>query len=550
MTGAGILLRTLARLGVDHLFANAGSDFAPILEAYAAEPSAPLPRPVPAPHEAICVGMAHGFWLATGRAQAVAVHVNVGLANAVIGLLNARSDDIPMLVMSGRTPLTEGDRPGARRTPIQAGQEMFDQAALAREATLWQHELRYPEQAAELAARALAVARAAPGGPVYLALPREPLCEAAPWSEPAVAVPAPPHPDPAAVAAAAEVLARAERPLVIASRGDPSGRVAGALAALAEHAALPVAEVFVTRNLLASGHPCAVGGDLRRTLPRADAVLVVDTPVAWVASVAAPHPEAAVIHLGPDPLFTRLPTRGYRATAAIACAPEAGLEALRAALPPADEGRRQALASRSAAQREAVSEAARAGATGVPTKPWVAACVSAILGPRGVVFSERGGPCSSFTLAGPNRWFGNTQAGGLGWSLPAAMGFQLADRERLVVCVTGDGSYLFANPPACHQVMAAERLPVLTVILDNAGYEAVRQSAREVYPGGATTRANRLPMVGFEPALDHAAIAAAAGLWARQVSRAEDLPAALAEAARAVREDRRPAVVQVRLAPA
>ena len=132
-TGAEAVLMALKANGIDWLFANAGTDFPPVIEALAALPADSMPTPVTVPHETAAVAMAHGFYLVSGQPQAVMVHVNVGLANAVMGVINAASDMVPMVVMSGRTPLTETGRAGRRLTPIQYGQEMFDQTAMVRE---------------------------------------------------------------------------------------------------------------------------------------------------------------------------------------------------------------------------------------------------------------------------------------------------------------------------------------------------------------------------------------------------------------------------------
>ncbi len=234
MSGGELLLRSLKAQGMDHFLANAGSDFAPIVEAYArvGSGSPDLPEPVIVPHESALVGMAHGYWLATGRPQAAMVHVNVGLANAAMAMINARADDVPVLLMSGRTPLTEHDRPGARRTPIQYGQEQFDQASLVRDVVKWHFELRYPETVPALLSRALAVAKSAPEGPVYLSLPREPLTELTGADVAADPLQAPSRAGAAAeedIATAAGWLAAAENPLIICQRGDPGGRVAAVL---------------------------------------------------------------------------------------------------------------------------------------------------------------------------------------------------------------------------------------------------------------------------------------------------------------------------------
>ena len=168
LTAGGALLARLKTIGVDYIFANSGTDFPPIIEglAEAAAKSVPLPQALVMPHEGAAMGMAHGYYLATGRSQVVMAHTNVGLANCAIGAINAAVENIPVLLFSGRTPVTEQGRFGARTVPIGWGQEMRDQTALVREASKWDYELRFPEQVGELADRAYAIANSTPKGPV------------------------------------------------------------------------------------------------------------------------------------------------------------------------------------------------------------------------------------------------------------------------------------------------------------------------------------------------------------------------------------------------
>src|SRR5205085_2806402 len=172
-------LELLAARGVEYFFANAGTDFAPIIEAYAkrAAQGQVLPRPLTVPHEITAIGMAHGYAMVTGRPQVVMVHVIVGTANALGGIINAARAHAPILVTAGRTPLTEDKLPGARNRHIHWGQESFDQGAMVREFVKWDYELRMGGQLETVVDRALAIARSEPQGPVYLTLPREILSE-------------------------------------------------------------------------------------------------------------------------------------------------------------------------------------------------------------------------------------------------------------------------------------------------------------------------------------------------------------------------------------
>lgn len=542
------ILRSLKSNGVDKLFINPGSDLAPVIEALAAAESDAIPEAIPAAHENVVVSMAHGYFLATGQMQAAAVHVNVGLANATMGLLNAHSDNVPVFMISGRNPLTEGDRMGSRHTPIQYGQEMFDQTALVREAVKWDYELRYAENAADLVSRGCAVARMEPQGSVYMSLPREPLCELTDKpNDPVQVAPSITHPDPAAILECAKKLANAKNPLIICSRGDAAGEVSAELQAIATENSIAVSGVFVTRNVLPTDFPNAVGGNIAAHLPDADVVLVVDASVAWIEAKASPAPDAEVIHLGPDPLFTRIPVRGYKTTQAIQCNTLAGLRALRTVLPGSSNPERQAhIEERHNTFRDRIDAKVDAGRQGLANKPWIAKCISDVLG-DGTIFGERGGPLPLYRVPGPNQWFGNTQAGGLGWALPAALGYQLANRDKLTVCVVGDGSYMFANPMTCHQVAAAQGLPLLTVILNNGSWDAVRISTLDIYPDGAASKANHVPTVPFMPTPAFGDIAAASGCYAETVELAEDLPGALDRALKVIREEKRQVVLDVKV---
>ena len=109
-------LDALAAHGIDHLFCNPGTDFAPIVEAFAraARTNRKVPRPMVVPHENCALAMAHGYTMITGKPQAVMLHTNVGTANAINALIDASRDRVPVLLTSGRTPFTESGPSGAR----------------------------------------------------------------------------------------------------------------------------------------------------------------------------------------------------------------------------------------------------------------------------------------------------------------------------------------------------------------------------------------------------------------------------------------------------
>ena len=188
-----LFLSALAAHGVDYFFANPGTDFPPVVEAFerAKRTNMPVPTPVLVPHENLAVGMAHGAYLMTGRPQAVMVHVNVGTANTINNLANLSRERAPFLLAAGRSPITESGQFGSRLRQIHWGQEMFDQAGMVREFVKWDYELRVASQVGDVVARAFEVAMTSPQGPVYLTLPREPLgrCFVSVAGEPPITIP-------------------------------------------------------------------------------------------------------------------------------------------------------------------------------------------------------------------------------------------------------------------------------------------------------------------------------------------------------------------------
>jgi acetolactate synthase-1/2/3 large subunit len=554
-TGAADLLLGLKSSGIDYLFANAGTDFPPIIEAFASLPADQVPTPVVVPHETASVAMAHGYYLVTGRPQATMVHVNVGLANSVMGVINAASDNIPVLVLSGRTPLTEHGRTGSRATPIQYGQEMYNQSSLVADQVKFNYEMRYPEQGGMLAARAVSLAMSEPRGPAYISLPREPLTEIvqeghAPAPGPVV-TPAPSGADASAVALAAEWLSKAQHPLILCHRTDTDGRAARELAQLADECGIPVVEPFTVRNVMASDHPMFLGYDVKGPLAEADVIVVLDTSVPWIEAVHRPQAGKKVIHIGPDPMFTRLPIRSYQTDLALAGDPATILSALRSAMsvPQAEAERRKSDVAKASARRKAASaELAQAGAASPMSAEWMSRCLSDILDERAVVFSELGVVASCMTLRGANRVFTTPHSGGLGWGFAAALGAQLADRDRLCIACVGDGSYMFANPVACHQIAEALELPVLVIVKNNGIWNAVRRSVKNSYPKGEAVRMNTMPLTSLEPAPDYTMIAQASRAYAERVEHGRDLPAALERALKVIRTERRVAMLELRIA--
>ena len=311
-------LARLAERGIDYVFANAGTDFAPVIESLAmnANGRRKFPKVIIVPHENVAMAMAHGYYKIAGKPAAVMVHVTVGTGNTVNGLMNAARDNIPILLAAGRTPITETGHHASRNRPIHWGQESFDQGGMVREFTKWDYELRSGQPVAAIVDRALDIAMSEPRGPVYLTLPREVLSDAATAprrgeERPLGAMAAVPSQE--AIDAAADLLAGAQFPLILTSALGRSPEAFAAFAALTEEFALPVAQGEPNDLNLPSNHPMNLGFDVKALLPRADVVLVLDAPVPWVPKAVSPGRDAKIIHISPDPLQTQYPFRDFEA---------------------------------------------------------------------------------------------------------------------------------------------------------------------------------------------------------------------------------------------
>ena len=555
-------LRLLANRGIEFLFANAGTDFAPLIEGFArcAEAGVAAPRPVTVPHENVAVCMALGHWLLSRRMQAVMVHVNVGTANTICGLLNAARAHIPILLTAGRTPITESGLEGGRNLHIHWAQEMYDQAAMLREVVKWDYELRNGVQLEAVVDRAIGVALAPPTGPVYLTLPREVLASPVPAGHAPAAQsrrlpPVAPHPDPEAIERVAAWIAGARMPLIVTTALGMERGAAAVLASLSGRFAIPVVQHVPRCMSLASSHPMHAGYEPAPWLAEADLVVVLESTVPWIPAVTGPRPGAKVVQIGIDPLHLGVPMRGFECDLGITSSGRAAVRALEAALaarlPEGDArvaSRRefvtQARQARLAAAQRTLEEA-RASAT-IRT-PWLTHCLSLAMDDTGVVIREA--PQFSFAHFAAERedaFYSAGAASGLGWGLGAAIGAKLAAPERSIVLVAGDGSYMFGVPVAAHYTALEQDAPFLTVIVDNQRWNEVGVATRHLYPDGIAARdRGREALTYFDRRLRLEKVVESVGGHGERVTVPAALPDALQRAFRIVREERRQVVLDV-----
>ncbi len=541
-------LNRLAERGVEYVMANAGTDFAPLIEALSHSPGAnrKYPRVITVPHENVAVAMAHGYYRVSGKPAVVMVHVTVGTANAICGLMNAARDNVPIVLGAGRTPLTETGHKASRNRSIHWGQEMFDQGGLAREFVKWDFELRAGQSADSVVDRALDIAMSEPRGPVYLTLPREVLADAAvaPRRESVRPLGASaPVPSLAAIEEAAALIAKAEFPLFFTASAGRSPEAMAALAALAEEFALPVVQSEARDISLPTDHSMCLGFDAGAFVGKADVIGVFDSAVPWIPRAHALRADAKVISFGPDPLFTRYPFREFEGDLLVTGESCATFLMLREALAsllksgnPAVAARRKVIAALRQEMLDKRRKLIEQVKTQNPVHPlYLAHCLNELKAKDAIVVNELGLPVGALDLTVPRSYLGSSLAGGLGFGLGGGLGAKLAAPEREVIAAVGDGSYYFGNPLAYHYVGRAEKLPTLTIIANNHAWGAVRQATRDVYPDGHAAKANVMPLVELNPAPAFEMVVESCGGRGEKVETSDQLMPALRRSFDAIR---------------
>lgn len=551
-------LELLASRNIEYFFGNGGTDFAPIIEAYAKRTAQeqPLPRPIPVPHEVTAVAMAHGYTMITGRPQVVMVHTTPGTANAISGVINAFRSNIPMLFTAGRTPIAEGDAKGSRNNSIHWAQESFDQGSMVREWVKWDYELRHGADLEGVVDRALAIAQSQPAGPVYLSLPREVLAEELEnisyHAQPRMNIAEDRIPTPEAIAQAAELLARAKNPILVTRAAGKDTRTVQPLVELAELLGMAVIDGGALYANFPKGNPLYAGGDVGSNLKDADVVMVLEADAPWTTPGSAPPSDARLIGIGEDPLFSNYPIRGFHVDYNLAGSPRLTLQALVNAVKDigvdssAVQSRKEKWSISSRERREAAQRRAEEAKSETPiSKAWFSYCLADFLDENTILLNELGVDVSQIEFNHPGTYFGTPPSAALGWALGASLGSKLAAPEKTVVCCVGDGSYIFGSGTAAHIVSQAQNLPVLNIVWNNGIWNAVQNATKVIYADGYAVRNSDFAVSTLSQSFQYELVCKAAGGYAERVEDPSQVPEAIRRALHAVKVEKRQALLNI-----
>jgi acetolactate synthase I/II/III large subunit len=540
-------VRALISHDVDYLFLNPGTDTFPVQEALVKLESEGhrVPTTVLCLFETVALAAAHAYHAATGRPQAVLVHVDVGTQNLGSMLHDAQRGRAAVVIAAGRAPYTSDPAlRGSRSSYIHWLQEQMDQHGIVRNYVKWDYELRRADQIGEVVTRAFQVAASDPPGPVYLTLPREILMEQVRAFDLYQPERFPPSRlgsgDPEQIHQAARWLVESERPVVLTSR---SGRTEGGyhgLVRLAETLAIPVID-WRERANFPTDHPLYRQYDSTDLVRDADVILALDHDFPFLPSRMPPNPDAKVISIDLDPTKEAIPLWSMPVDLPIRANTATALDALASvATNLLDDASRARVANRQprledqyAEMRSAWDDAARAGEATSPITPvWLGRCIGDLLRehPDAIVVDET--VTNNETLwnqapiTRPGSWF-VSGGSGLGWGLGAAMGVKLAHPDRPVLAAVGDGSFVFGAPLAALWAMKVQRAPVLIVIFNNACYNATKRPLVNAYPEGYSVREDRFVGIDILPAPRYDLMAQVVDGYGEQVTEPGDVLPAL-----------------------
>jgi acetolactate synthase-1/2/3 large subunit len=554
---ANYFVEGLTEVGIDYLFCNMGTDHAPIIEAMAGRKrrGQAMPKVILCPHENTTVHMAGGYAMITGRGQGVLVHVDVGTANTSNGMHNLFRSRLPVLLMAGRAPFTaHGELTGTRDNYVHFVQEPFDQGALVRPYVKWEWTLPSGVVVKETLRRAHTIMQSEPKGPVYLMLPREILTEV--WSDEDMrAFPAARYgsveaagADPLLVERLADALLRATNPILITSYGGRTPGTSEAIERLAEFAGIRVFEGNMVNNISHEG-PCFCGNAPGQHVGQADVGLLVDVDVPWFPRDSKPNDSTfwAQIDLdvlkGGSPMWSfpsqlRLQGNSARILAQV-------LEVLQQKAPPAFSQAAAARVEKFKAERvgrtqRAAELAANPGKPGAINSHFLLAELGKRIAPNDIVFAEATRNTPAVIAQIPRPLPGTmvrVGGGGLGSSGGMALGAKLAAPERQMIQIIGDGSFYFNVTDSCLAVSKQYGLPILTIVLDNGGWSAVKESTLRVYPDGDARAENEFA-AQLAADVDFAKVGEAFGAYGKKLSDPGEVVATIERALKEVRGGR------------
>lgn len=537
MSGRQAIMEIFRTAGVQYIFGNPGTTelgFVDMLQDY------PQLQYIMCLHEGVALGAAQMYANASGNTGVVNLHVAPGLGNALGMLYNAAIGKMPLVVTAGQQ-----DTRMLVREPILA----YDLVSMAKPLVKWAVQIQHVEEIPVIVPRAFKVAQDAPRGPVFIALPGDVIDQQADLTLPgAGAAYRRNRPAPAGLAAAAALLASARRPVIICGDGVAASQAQAELVHVAEQLGAPVWNTVLVGALsFPNTHPQYRGelpGEattIRRALGEADVVLAVGAELFDEVFYAAGSPlpdNCALIQVDNSSWSLG---KNLVPQLSVLADPKLALQELsEVLLPSLSEAARQQAAQRRAAmatqkQQEQARQEQRARERweATPIAPArLMAALRATLPANAVLYNEAitasNDAMRTLLLEQPGSLFGN-HGGGIGQGLPGALGVKLANPDRPVVALVGDGSSMYSVQS--FWTAAHHNIPVVYIILSNRSYRILKLNMNR-YRRALAIPAGRpyAQMDLTHPTLDFIEIAHGMGVAGRRITQPDELEGAVREA--------------------
>jgi thiamine pyrophosphate-dependent acetolactate synthase large subunit-like protein len=477
--GGEIVAECLKAAGVEYVFDTNSTGQTVFYDAVGQRPELKL---IIALQEGQATSMAHGYELASGNTAALFMP-SIGMPNTLCNLYNAWKDRSSLVVFSDGQQTTQTGRDGFQQ--VENWLEMTNQF------TKWQWDVRHPERIAEITRRALKVAGTQPGGPTYVKFPRDVLEEKeitqTIYPSERFNVPANMAPKQEQIEAAATLLLHAEKPVINAGGEITRANANAELMELAELLGVPVTQGYSVYGDVPFQHPLFqgfAGMGFPRGVRRADVFLNLGAMMPDEALITQPVRDTATVidaRVEYEKIANRFPT-----DISIAAGMKETLTALLDAVKSqATATQLEAISAPRMAKAEQDFFAGKERARERAAKEWDSSPISPdrlcyemdqLLDDNAIVVVETGG-------RDPQRWMnfgpeaktiiGPTTGYALGWGIGAGLGVKIAQPDRQVVAMVGDGAMLFGQIEALWTAARYE-IPVIIVVFNNHSYDGER----------------------------------------------------------------------------
>lgn len=544
-------VEVLYRYGVDYVFSSPGTEFVPIWE-YLAKYNEAGKKPLymNTRHEGLSISLAKGYYMVTGKPQVIMAHVLTGLLHGAMELKAAYTDQIPLMLIVGEARTHDNEVYGGTPGPHYLSfTEVGGQQRLVQPYLKWVDNPESNDNVLSSMVRGLDIASTDIKGPVMIALSRELLFEKRakirmPYQSPK---PSPVQADPAALRKLAEMLVKAENPLIYTRY---LGRNPGAVASLVELAELFGAPVFETPGYTnyPTNNSLHMGPNIGDYLADADLILVIDAngwPPWYPPNSITEKSKAKIVFMDLDPLQIKYPVYGYPADLLVTADSSIAIPALigeEKKVRGHGKGVEDRL-SRWSVEHSRLREEWRKEA--ISTKDecsispvWLSYCIDEVVGKDTILVHEtishssmvfkhierhRVVPGSQLEATGP------VAHTGLGQGLGVALGAKLAAPKKTVIALEGDGSFNYNPVHACLGFAQEYAIPILTIIYDNQSYAAMKHHPR-YYPEGHAVRSGRIYGVYAKPKPDYAKLSESFGGYGEEITDPSEVKPALLRA--------------------